>query len=92
MEDKELKSILKKDDSYPVRPKNEWSQISNRIESKKRSPFFLITSVATICFCIVIGVNSIQMKSVENDLEIADYLLEEKLFTENDDQLYAWVE
>ncbi len=95
MDDNQLKDLLARDLSIPEKPANEWKKIEDKIETKRFRKKFIWPTLATICLLAVISFSQMQEEvSLESapESEIADFLLKDKLFVYEEDNLYAWVE
>jgi hypothetical protein len=94
MEDKELRELLTKDNSVPIRRSGEWESLLEKLQRTRFQIKFPV--LTTICLCLVVGLSIQFQLSSKNEVgtnaELAEYLLEDTLFPEVEEQLYAWVD
>ncbi len=95
MNDNQLKNLLAQDHSSPQKPMNEWKKLEEKLAVKNSRKKFIWPTLATICVLVVVSLSQIQEDLTvvsTTESKIAEFLLKDKLFAHEEDNLYAWVE
>ncbi len=94
MEDDNIVSILKRDESMPNIPRDEWTQLSTKIEVKKRVGFM---KPLALVFSFGIFLLTFNMQSVDvgtnkvTDEQLYEFVMSDSYFDSSDDT-YSWVD
>jgi hypothetical protein len=90
MSDDKLKKLIQSDNSAPLAPKDEWDQISSRMQDKSKPFVFRVRSFAFLCtflVAILVGVKTRESAQI-NDQELVEFLFEDDYL--QTDNLYSW--
>ena len=99
MNDNEIKKILEKDKVIPKPPKNEWSNILNKIDERKQSflgnlfSFQALSATLGALVLVTISLSYLNNNSslTLNEKNAIEFLMEDSYLSQNQDS-YSWVD
>ncbi|MFT6630553.1 MAG: hypothetical protein ACJAS4_000491 [Bacteriovoracaceae bacterium] len=92
MTDEKLKTLLQSDLSLPSKPTNEWNQILVKIEKRKIKWKLYIPSFAILIILIVGGFQGHSYYQVQEEKQLAEFLIDSSEYFNEQDQYYAWMQ